>query len=308
MSNMLLCSTRRACKLVGMQEAEKLHGTKGRHRRMKRAEPTNSDIGDGALAQFLRARRSLVQPADVGLPPGGRRRVTGLRREEVAVLAGISTDYYLRLEQGREENPSDQVLDSIARALQLDDYAVSYMRNLMRHQSAASVEPLQKPHPAIGALLDSWPLTAAHIVDPGLTVIIANKLAAGLSAHLAVGANPMRAMFLEPEMRDFYRNWEKLTAWAAALARALFGQRPDPALISLVDELRAKSPRFRELWARHDVNRDAAGVMLANHPEVGPLDLNYQQMVLPATGHVLVAFWAEPDSKSEAGLRRLGEN
>jgi transcriptional regulator with XRE-family HTH domain len=259
-----------------------------------------------ALAQFLRARRSLVQPADVGLLAGGRRRVTGLRREEVAILANISTDYYLRLEQGREEHPSDQVLDAISRALQLDDDAVTYMRNLMRHPSVEGrVEPLQKPHPAIGALLDGWPLAAAHVVDPGLTVVTANKLAAALSPHLEVGANPMRAMFLDPESRDFYRNWERLTAWAAALARALFGQRPDPALISLVDELRVKSPRFRELWARHDVNRDAAGVMLANHPQVGRLDLNYQQMVLPATGHVLVAFWAEPGSASEVALRRL---
>jgi transcriptional regulator with XRE-family HTH domain len=287
-----------------LQKVGNLHGTECPYRRVKRAEAPDADTDDGALAQFLRARRSLVQPADVGLPAGGRRRVTGLRREEVAVLAGISTDYYLRLEQGRENNPSDQVLDAIGRALQLDDEAVTYMRNLMLHQ-ARRIEPFEELHAGIQALLDSWPLTAAHVVDPGLTVVTANKLAVALSPHLAVGANPMRAMFLEPEMRDFYRNWEPLTAWAAALARALFGQRPDPALVSLVDELRAKSPRFRELWARHDVNRDAAGVMLANHPQVGRLDLNYQQMVLPATGHVLVVFWAEPGSASEAALRRL---
>jgi transcriptional regulator with XRE-family HTH domain len=260
-----------------------------------------------ALAQFLRARRSLVQPADVGLPAGGRRRVVGLRREEVALLAGISADYYLRLEQGREHNPSDQVLDAIARALQLDDDAVTYMRNLMRHQ-AGRVEPLQEPHPAIGALIDGWSLAAAHVVDLGLTVVTANKLAGALSPHFEVGANPMRAMFLEPEMRDFYRNWERLTAWAAPLARALFGQRPDPALVGLVDELRAKSPRFRQLWARHGVNREAAGVMLANHPQVGHLDLNYQQMLLPGTGHVLVVFWAEPGSASEACLHRLADS
>jgi hypothetical protein len=104
---------------------------------------------------------------------------------------------------------------------------------------------------------------------------------------------------------EFYRNWERLTAWAVRLARAMYGQRPDPALISLVDELIERSARFRALWARHDVNQDAAGVMRAKHPQVGPLDLNYQQMVLPTTGHVLVAIWAEPGSASEAGLRRL---
>jgi transcriptional regulator with XRE-family HTH domain len=265
------------------------------------------EIDTGALAQFLRARRSLVQPTDVGLPAGGRRRVAGLRREEVAVLAGISTDYYLRLEQGREDNPSDQVLEAIGRALQLEDDAVSYMRNLLRHQ-AKRIEPLQPPHPAIGALLDSWPLTPAYLVDPGLTVVAANKLAVALSPHHAVGENPMRAMFLEPGTPHFFRNWERLTAWAAALARALFGQRPDPALISLVDELRAKSPRFREVWARHDVSRDAAGVMLANHPVAGQLDLNYQQMVLPMTGHVLVVFWADPGSAAEGSLRSLASS
>jgi transcriptional regulator with XRE-family HTH domain len=262
-----------------------------------------------ALAQFLRARRSLVQPADVGLPAGGRRRVAGLRREEVAILANISTDYYLRLEQGREEHPSDQVLNAISRALLLDNDAVAYMRNLMRHQSTdGRIEPLQELHPAIGALLDSWPLTVASVVDPGLTVVATNKLAEALSPQLAVGVNSMRAVFLDPESRDFYRNWKLLTAWAVRLVRSLYGQRPDPALIGLVDELIEQSPRFRQLWDRHDVKLEAAGILGVNHPRVGSLRLNYQQMMLPATGHVLVAYWADPGSASEAGLRRLGES
>jgi MmyB-like transcription regulator ligand binding domain len=184
---------------------------------------------------------------------------------------------------------------------------VAYMRNLMRHQSGAGrFEPLHPPHPGIGALIDGWPLAAAHVFDSGLTVVAANRLAEALSPHLGVGSNVVRGLFLSPELRDFYRNWERLTAWAVRLVRAMYGQRPDPALISLVDDLIEQSPRFRQLWARHDVNQDAAGVMRANHPQVGPLDLNYQQMVLPTTGHVLVAFWAEPGSASEARLRRLG--
>jgi transcriptional regulator with XRE-family HTH domain len=258
-----------------------------------------------ALAQFLRARRSLVQPADVGLTAGGRRRVTGLRREEVAILANISTDYYLRLEQGREEHPSDQVLDAISRALLLDDDAVAYMRNLMRHQSTAAVERLQELHPGIQGLIDGWPLTAAHVVDPGLTVVVANKLANALSPSFAVGANTLRELFLDPELPSFYRNWKKLTVWAVALIRVLYGQRPDPALIKLVDELIEQSPRFRQLWDRHDVKYEPAGVMLVNHPLVGKLNLNYQQMVLPATGHVLVSYWAQPGSPSETGMCRL---
>jgi transcriptional regulator with XRE-family HTH domain len=260
-----------------------------------------------ALAQFLRARRSLVQPADVGLPAGGRRRVAGLRREEVAILANISTDYYLRLEQGREEHPSDQVLNAISRALLLDNDAVAYMRNLMRHQSTdGRIEPLQELHPAIGALLDSWPLAAAFVIDPGMTVVAANQLAAALSPHLRVGANTMRELFLDTESRDLYRNWKLLTVWAVRLVRASYGQRPDPALIGLVDELIEQSPRFRQLWDRHDVKHEPAGGMGINHPRVGTLHLNYQQMVLPGTGHMLVAYWADPGSDSEDGMRRLG--
>jgi transcriptional regulator with XRE-family HTH domain len=259
------------------------------------------------LAQFLRARRSLVQPADVGLPEGGRRRVAGLRREEVAVLAGISTDYYLRLEQGREDHPSDQVLNSIAQALRLDADAVAYMRNLMRHRSAdGRGERLQELHPGIGALVDSWPLTAACVVDPGMTVVVANQLAAALTPHLQVGTNTMRELFLDAQSPDFYSNWKLLTAWAVRLVRTSYGQRPDPALIGLVDELIEHSPRFRGLWARHDVKHNVAGGLGINHPRVGTLQLNFQQMMLPATGHALVAYWANPSSPSEAAMRRLG--
>ena len=283
--------------------------------RVKRGVAPSFDSDDGslpvdihapgsALAQFLRARRSVVQPADVGLPAGGRRRVAGLRREEVAILAGISTDYYLRLEQGREDNPSDQVLDAIGRALLLDEQAVRYMRNLLRHQ-VRSIEPLEELHPGIDGLINGWPLTVAHVVDPGLTVVAANQLALAFSPHYMVGANTMRALFLAPEMREFHRNWKKLTRWAVPLVRALFGQRPDPALVRLVDELREHSPWFRQLWARHDVKQEAAGIMLVKHPLVGPMDLNYQQMTLPSTGHALITYWAEPGSASEARLRRL---
>lgn len=262
---------------------------------------------ESALAQFLRARRSLVQPADVGLPAGGRRRVAGLRREEVAVLAGISTDYYLRLEQGREDHPSDQVLNSIGRALRLDDDAVVYMRNLMQYQSAEGrIAPLQELHPGIGGLLDGFPRAAAFIVDPGMTVVVANRVAEALSPHLRVGANTIRGLFLDPHSPELYRNWKLLTAWAVRLVRASYGQRPDPALIRLVDELIEHSSRFRQLWARHDVKHKVAGGLEINHPQVGTLHLNYQQMALPATGHVLVVYWAEPGSSSEAGMLRLG--
>ncbi|SPM34209.1 transcriptional regulator [Mycobacterium rhizamassiliense] len=266
-----------------------------------------TDLARGsALAQFLRARRSLVQPADVGLPAGGRRRVAGLRREEVAILAGISTDYYLRLEQGREDHPSDQVLDAIARALRLDDDAVSYMRNLMQHQSARGrIAPLRELHPRIDGLLDGFGRVAAFIVDPGMTVVVANRLAEALSPHLRVGVNTIRELFLDPNSPDQYLDWKLSTAWAVRLIRATYGQRPDPALVSLVDHLIEQSPRFRRLWERHDVKHSVAGELGINHPQVGVLNLNYQQLTIPATGHTLITYWAEPGSPSEAGLRRL---
>jgi transcriptional regulator with XRE-family HTH domain len=244
-----------------------------------------------ALAQFLRARRSLVQPTDVGLPAGGRRRVAGLRREEVAMLANISTDYYLRLEQGREEHPSDQVLNAISRALLSSD---------------GRIEELQEPHPALGVLLDGWPLAAACVMDPGMKVVVTNRVAAAVSPHFHVGANTMRELFLDPHSPDFYRNWKLLTAWAVRLIRASYGLRPDPALIGLVDELIEHSPRFRQLWERHDVRHKPAGGLALNHPRVGTLQLNFQQMPLPATGHALVVYWADPGSPSEAALRQLG--
>lgn len=260
---------------------------------------------ESALAQFLRARRSLVQPSDVGLPSGGRRRVAGLRREEVALLANISTDYYLRLEQGREEHPSDQVLTALSRALKLDDDAAAYLRNLTRHRTVAAVEALRDLHPGIQGLIDGWSLTAAHVVDPGINTVAANKLANALSPQFSVGTNIMERLFCDPASTSFYRNWKKLTAWAVALIRVLYGQRPDPALIGLVDDLIEQSARFRQLWDRHDVKYEPAGLMLVNHPWVGELTLNYQQLTLPATGHVLAAYWAEPGSPSEDAMRRL---
>ena len=258
-----------------------------------------------ALAQFLRARRELVQPVDVGLPAGARRRVAGLRREEVAMLAGISADYYLRLEQGREDNPSSEVLDAIGRALKLDSDAVTYLHNLVRRNSGHRGESLQKVHPALGALLDGWPLTVAYVCDPNLDVIVANSLARKMSPHFRVGVNPMRALFLERDMRDFFWDWEILTAWAVPYMRALVGKRQSPTLVRFIDELKAESPRFKELWARSDVSELAAGPTQVNHPKVGRLDLYFQQLDLSGTGHLVVVYWAKPASLTEEKLRLL---
>jgi transcriptional regulator with XRE-family HTH domain len=255
------------------------------------------------LGEFLRARRDLVSPADVGLPTGERRRVAGLRREEVAVLAGISTEYYIRLEQGRERHPSDDVLAGLGRALRLNADAVAYMRSLAGGRPAES--STGELNPSIDALIGGWPLAAAHVHDRGLDVVAANSLATALSPHFGVGANAARALFLDPEMRQFYREWHAVTAWTARLVRALVGQDPSSGLHALIDELSSRSAQFREVWAAHDVKHDSSGLMLIRHPVAGPLDLRFQHLTLPGTGHIMVTYWADPGSPSEDGMRRL---
>ena len=269
-------------------------------------------VSDGqALGHFLRARRKAVQPADVGLPANRRRRVAGLRRDEVAVLAGISVEYYQRLEQGRDRHPSEPVIDGIARALRLDPDAARYLRDLASHGESGQQRrpPKRSPqlNPAVQQLIDSWPLTPAQIYrGQMLTVVAANPLALALSPLFGPGHNSLRALFFEPEMREFFRNWDELAAHTVPYLRSLLGaDRGDPELIDLIGELSVQSTQFRELWERHEVRRSPQGLMMINHPEVGPLDLHYQQLILPDTGHLLVPYWADPGSPSEAKLRTL---
>jgi transcriptional regulator with XRE-family HTH domain len=264
-----------------------------------------------ALAQFLRVRRRAVQPADVGLPTNGRRRVAGLRRDEVARLAGISVAYYQRLEQGRDRHPSEPVIRGIARALQLDPDAARYLRDLAgrRESGQQRRHPERSPqlNPAVQQLIDSWPLTPALVYrSHTLTVAAANGLALALSPLFGPGHNSLRALFFEPEMREFFRNWDELAAHTVPYLRSLLGaDRGDPELIDLIGELSVRSTQFRELWERHEVRRSPRGLMMINHPEVGPLDLHYQQLILPDTGHLLVPYWADSGSPSEAKLRTL---
>src|ERR1700761_8561881 len=166
-----------------------------------------------ALATFLRARRDLLKPADVGLAEGERRRVAGLRREEVAMLAGISTEYYLRLEQGRERQPSDQVLEGLAGALQLNDDATEYMRTLARpapRRRARGPAPAEKPEPGLQTLVDSWHLTPAYVQDGHMNILVANPMAGALLPYFVPGANQLRSVFLEPGLRDWVANWDEV--------------------------------------------------------------------------------------------------
>ncbi|WNV91390.1 helix-turn-helix transcriptional regulator [Umezawaea sp. Da 62-37] len=261
-----------------------------------------------ALGDYLRARRELVRPDDVGLPAGERRRVPGLRREEVALLAGISAEYYLRLEQGRDQHPSDQVLDSIATALRLDAEASAYL-----HDLAHPVPPKRRrPKPErVGAgvrnLIDNWTTTPAYVQGRSMTVLAANPLAIALSPFFAPGVNTLRAAFLEPGMRTFYRDWDGMTAKVVPYLRSLLGTDvDDPRLVTLIGELSLRSDRFRTLWARHDVRRKASGLTLLLHPQVGPLDLRYEKFALPEADQVLITYHADPGSESEERLHLLG--
>ncbi|BBA96456.1 putative DNA-binding protein [Actinacidiphila reveromycinica] len=263
----------------------------------------------GELGAYLRARRERLRPQDVELPPGTRRRVPGLRREEVALLAGISVEYYLRLEQGRDQRPSDQVLDSLARALRLDADAEGYLRTLARPRPPAARRRPTRPErvgPGLRALIDQWTTTPATVVGRSLTTLAANPLAVALNPYFAPGVGTLRAAFLEPGMRAYYRDWETMTAKTVAHLRSMVAGVDDPRVLELIGELSLRSERFRTLWARQDVRVKASGVTLLRHPQVGDLDLHYEKLALPeAPGQMLVTYHAQPGTASYERLHLL---
>ncbi|MFI7274405.1 helix-turn-helix domain-containing protein [Streptomyces sp. NPDC049879] len=264
-----------------------------------------SELGD-----WLRTLRERLRPADVGLTPGERRRVPGLRREEVAHLAGISTEYYLRLERGRDRRPSAQVVDSLARALLLTEDEERHLRRL----AAPRPGPRHRPEgqggaaPGTAALIDQWTTTPALVQGPSMETLAANPAAVALNPCFKPGGNSLKAVFTEPGMRRFYRDWDAVTAKAVAYLRSLTGPEShhDPALVALIGELSLHSERFRTLWARKDVRRATRGVSLMRHPLVGDLDLRFQKFSLPGTGgQTLVTYHADPGSTSYERLLLL---
>jgi transcriptional regulator with XRE-family HTH domain len=266
-------------------------------------------MSENLIGEYLRARRELVRPEDVGLPDLGRRRVPGLRREEVAMLAGVSTDYYVRLEQGRDQHPSEQVVEALARALQLDDDATAHLHRLA-HQPPRRRRPPRRPErvPAgVQQLIASLSETPAYVYGRYMDVLAANRLASALVPFYRPGENLVRAAFLDPLVRDMYEDWDGVTEGAAAGLRALVGPDvDDPRLAELVGELSVRSERFRQLWARHDVRPKRAGKSHMDHPQVGPLDLGYEKLPIPNTdGQTLVVYHAEPGSRSAQALSLL---
>ena len=260
------------------------------------------------LGQYLRARRALVRPEDVGLSTVGRRRVPGLRREELATLAGISSDYYLRLEQGRDQHPSPQVIDAVARALQLDQDATAHLHVLARPDMGLrrAGRPERAPT-SIVQLISSWPNHPAYVQGRQLDVLAANALASALSAVFRPGVNLVRAVFLDPELRRLMGDWDDVAHNAVARLRALAGPDiDDPGLDELVGELSACSDRFRRLWARHDIEAKAVPPRIFNHPLVGSLEMQAELLAITgAEGQLLVIYHAVPGSQSERALAEL---
>jgi len=260
------------------------------------------------LGEYLRARRALVDPADAGLPVVGVRRTPGLRREEVATLAGISADYYLRLEQGRDRNPSRQVLEALARVLRLDATATHYLLSLSAARPTAPRRPRREAVPAgIRQLLDVVGLPA-FVESRMLDVLAANRLATALAPSMSPGHNRLRSLFLDPAERDLHPDWDQAIAGMVASFRASIGTDvEDPRIAQLVGELSLASEPFRRLWARHDVRALAGAQVRMQHPEVGLLELRREKLTVGDTGgQLLVIYHAEAGSESARSLALLG--
>ncbi|MFJ9200579.1 helix-turn-helix transcriptional regulator [Streptomyces flaveolus] len=258
------------------------------------------------LASFLRTRRSRVDPAAVGIPTDSRRRVEGLRREEVAHLSGVSVDY-LRLEQGRATQPSEQVLDALARVLGLDETERGHLHRLARQRRRRAKAPGGRVRPELLRVLDLVAGAPALIMNHRLDVLAGNRLAGLLYGRPVPGLNTARHLFLEEAERGLYADWETCTLDAVGHLRLAAGKYPeDPRLASLIGELAMGSDRFRRLWARADVCARTHGRKAYRHPLIGLLELHQENFALPdQSGMELLVLSAAPGSPAEDGLRLL---
>ena len=254
-----------------------------------------------ALGAFLRARRELVTTQQVGIPGTGVRRVPGLRREEVAMLAGISADYYLRLERGRDRHPSVQVLESIARVLQLDDEHFAHLLTLVAEVPRQRKRRARKQTPPAGVLkllqlLDQ----PAFIEDRYFDILAANGMATALSPGLVAGGNQLRDLFLDPATQALHPEWEQVTeCFVANLRQAVGTDVDDPRFIDLTGELSLASPRFRQLWARHEVRGQRGTPLRILHPQVGEMVLNRERLTINGTDDLMLVV-LHPDAGSAA--------
>jgi transcriptional regulator with XRE-family HTH domain len=278
------------------------------------------DVRDDVRAQireFLRTRRARISPEQAGLPVygGEGRRVSGLRREEVAALAGISSEYYVRLERGAATGVSDSVLEGIAQALQLSEAERAHLLDLLR--TAGTTRAPRRPavpqrvRPTVQRVLDSMIGTPAFVINGRLDILAANSLGRALYASVYADpvrpANTARFVFLDPQANEFFREWDRVANDSVALLRAEAGRNPyDRGLSDLIGELSTRSDDFRVRWAAHNVRIHSTGEKLLHHPVVGDLDLAFESFpVAGAAGQSMVTFTAEPGSPSHDALSLL---
>ncbi|MGW3459752.1 helix-turn-helix transcriptional regulator [Streptomyces olivaceoviridis] len=268
---------------------------------------TEAEVGD-----FLRSRRARIRPEEVGLPAHGRRRVPGLRREEVAQLAGVSVDYYIRLEQGRGTSVSDAVLDAVARVLRLDETEHAYLRTVARpHRQRRKPAGAPRVRPGVQLLLDGMERNPAFVLGRRMDVLAWNALgdAVGGFSRLAPDErNVPRLVFLDPASRELYPEWAAVAAQTVAQLRLLAARyADDPGLCALVGELTLKSEEFRRLWTDHEVRECAFGVKKVRHPVAGLLTLPYETLTVPTDPEqTIVVYTPEPGSETAERLAVLG--
>ncbi|WP_405592174.1 helix-turn-helix domain-containing protein [Streptomyces sp. NBC_01190] len=276
-------------------------------------DPHSAARDNGELREFLRTRRARVTPEEAGLAPGpGTRRVPGLRREEVAQLAGVSVDYYVRLERGRGVNVSEAVLDAIARALRLNTDEREHLFALARpRRGTPRPLPPQRVRPGLYRVLDTMTEVPALITGRRTDVLATNRLARALYTDFDAlphrERNMSRFVFLDEGARELYADWEAVARASVASLHLYAGQHPhDPRLAELVGELSVRDPDFRRWWADHDVQRRTTGTKHFHHPLVGDLTLGYEALaVVGDPEQVLGIYTAEPGSASQEALRLL---
>ena len=269
------------------------------------------------IREFLTSRRARLTPDQVGLASYGPRRVPGLRREEVAVLAGVSVPYYTRLERGDMNGVSESVLEALARALQLDDAERAHLLDLARAAHPTPARPRrrqarQRVRPEVQWTLDAITGAAAFVSNERLDILAANQLGLALYSELYDGpvrpVNTARFAFLDPRAETAYGDWDRIATETVAILRSAAGRDPyNRDLSDLVGELATQSEAFRTRWASHNVRFHNTGVKQFHHPVVGDLTLTFNRLDLAADpGLTLFTYTAEPGSRSEDALKLLG--
>ncbi|WP_406077955.1 helix-turn-helix transcriptional regulator [Micromonospora sp. NBC_00858] len=266
-------------------------------------------MAQSELGAYLSTRRALVSPGDANLPSVGRRRVPGLRREEVAMLAGVSVDYYVRLEQGRERTPSPQVVGALAVALRLgedDRQHLFRLAGLSPRARAAAVS--DRVDLSLLELMTAWPNNPTIVYNRAFDVLASNPIADALFHSWTHSRNLMHIVFTDPGARTFYQDWRDVARNSAAGLRLGYGKAPDdPRIQQVLTELLSSSPEFAELWTRHDAHGKALQSKCFHHRDVGPMTLTMQTFdVRSSPGQELVVYHAAPGSTSAHALALLG--